>query len=134
MNPLIPQVTGWIVWSYQKVLFGLLFSWVVGSGLLLVDFGFKCLTPFFFFSPHLTFWLFYMWKAAREFKEGRKEGRRWRYLSTQNFIWYAIKQRNKTKQTIKMLGSIHTHTYTRTHTHTHTHTHTKIISTQHTWK
>ena len=39
---------------------------------MVVDFRFKYLTPLFFL-PHLNCRLLFLWKAAREFKEGKKE-------------------------------------------------------------
>ena len=38
---------------------------------IVIGFEFRYLTPLFLFLPYLT-WLLRRWKAAREFKEGRK--------------------------------------------------------------
>ena len=43
----------------------------------------------FFFWHHLTCWLFFVYGRLQDNlrKEGRKEGKRWRYILNSNFIW-----------------------------------------------
>ena len=66
------------VLEYEKGSFDYYFRWLVlvvigyRSVVGVVGFGFKYLTALYLFLLHLTCQL-YLWKAAREFKEGRKE-------------------------------------------------------------
>ena len=75
-----------ILWGIRMFV-GYLFLFRGLSSLLIVavvDFGFKYLTPSFFFLTYLNCRFLWLWKAAREFKEGRKETKK---PFTSNFIF-----------------------------------------------
>ena len=64
-----------ICYKVSKVPTGNKMVYFVSYVVAIVYLGFKYLSPLFLFLPHLTCRLLCPWKAAREFKVGRKEAK-----------------------------------------------------------